>query len=930
MRQAARAVGLWTVGLILCLSGMAWAQAPSAAITVEAMSPGEIAQQGLTTPPSTGLRVVGKGELVYLSGRELTGKTVTSYSWSLLRVPAGSRATLSSTDTPTTTFVPDTTGEFLIRLEIATDAGPAADTVSIVAARYVGIGILGGATAHFPQCGLGCHAGKVSQWRETKHAEIFTLGIDGIASDHYQSRCISCHTVGYDVSPTADNGGFDDVARQLGWTFPSQTVPGNWDTLVARYPQLAQLANIQCENCHGPGSLHGGNPQGTDVTMDEGVCGKCHDAPSHHIKSYQWKQSLHAVGVAFAATRAECAECHSAYGFVHAVDKDLQYLRQTLGEPRVTCQVCHDPHSAENLHQVRTVADVVLKNGHVISEGGAGKLCMNCHKSREDAVTYATAWHSRFGPHHGPQADVLAGTNVVTFGLHIPSSNHLKVVEEGCVGCHMAPTPSSPSPAANHLGEHTFAMHWDGGTPDNPADDVDNVTACQHCHGPIRSFADLKAKEDYDGDGQIESAQDEVKGLLEAVAMLLPPIGSPEVALEVRPTVNPGYTPVQLQAAYNYLVVKEDGSYGIHNYQFAVNLLRASYAALTTGDIGAGRILSIRDVPNDNGKQVLITWTRFGGDGIGPMPIKYYMIWRRPDLAGKTATTQKGGRVYESLELVRPEQIKPEEGAVVLINGEPWIFAGYVPAAAMEQYAAVAPTLFDSTKTGGMHWSVFRISGHTDIPGVYAMSAPDSGYSVDNLVPNTPTNIVATVTSQGVELKWAEPVDEDFRYFAIYRSTTPGFDPRASRPIATTTEAKYLDPDVVAGTTYYYRVSAFDFSGNESRYSEECVVLVSGVTGSTGGRVPTDFVLEQNYPNPFNPSTEIVFGLPRPEQVTVTVYSMQGHPIRTLVQGRMAAGYHRVSWDGRDDAGELVSAGTYIYRLEAGNLRLSKKMIFLK
>ncbi|MDZ7374858.1 MAG: T9SS type A sorting domain-containing protein, partial [candidate division KSB1 bacterium] len=878
----------------------------------------------------TGLRVVGKGELVYLSGRELTGKPVTSYSWSFLSVPAGSAATLDSVNTRWTTFVPDTTGEFVIRLEIGTPAGTAADTVSIMAAKYVGLGSLARVTPQFPQCDLGCHATKVAQWRKTAHAEIFTLGIDGIASDHYQSRCISCHTVGYDVSPTANNGGFDDVARELGWTFPAATVPGNWDSLVAHYPKLAQLANIQCENCHGPGSLHGGNPKGIDVTLDEGVCGRCHDAPTHHIKSFQWKQSLHAVGVATGATRAECAECHSGYGFVHAVDKDLQYLRQTLGEPRVTCQVCHDPHSDENPDQLRTTEDVVLKNGEVISEGGLGKLCMHCHKSRQDAVTYATVWRSRFGPHHSVQADILAGTNAVTFGMHVPSSNHLKVVENSCVGCHMAPTPAAPSPAKDHVGEHTFAMSWDGGTPDNPADDVDNVAPCQSCHGPIRSFADLKAKQDYDGDGQIESAQDEVKGLLEAVAMLLPPIGSPEVALEVRPTVNPGYTPLQLQAAYNYLMVKEDGSYGIHNYQFAVNLLKVTHAALTTGDIGAGRILSIRDVPNDNGKQVLITWTRFGGDGIGPMPIKKYLIWLRVDLSNGTALAQKGTPVYESLSAFRPEGVKPGQGALVMIDGELWLQAGYAEAAGMEQYTAIAPTLFDSTKTDGMHWSVFRISGHTDIPAIYAMSAPDSGYSVDNLVPSTPTNVAATVTAQGIELTWGKPTDEDFRYFAVYRSTTPGFDPSRLSPIATTTEPRYLDPDVAAGVTYYYRIAAFDFSGNQSQFSSEVSVFVTGVAGQLSGRIPADFVLEQNYPNPFNPSTEIVFGLPRSEDVTLTVYSMQGQAVRTLVRGRMAAGYHRVTWDGRSDQGETLAAGTYIYRLQAGDLQITKKMVFLK
>ncbi len=50
---------------------------------------------------------------------------------------------------------------------------------------------------------------------------IFSNGIDGYLSSHYSASCLPCHTVGYDTTATATNGGFDDVAKQLGWVFPS-------------------------------------------------------------------------------------------------------------------------------------------------------------------------------------------------------------------------------------------------------------------------------------------------------------------------------------------------------------------------------------------------------------------------------------------------------------------------------------------------------------------------------------------------------------------------------------------------------------------------------------------------------------------------------------------------------------------------------------
>ena len=907
------------------------AQGPVAIIKVEAMSPQELHDLGWVSPPSTGLKVVGKGELVYLSGHEAGGEEITGYAWAFSSLPNGSNATLDSTTTAMTTFRPDTTGEFVVQLTITTASGTDDTTITIISANYVGVGTIGGATPDFSkgQCGA-CHADKVTEWQDTGHATMFTEAIDGLKSPYYQERCIECHTVGYDTSPEADNGGFDDVARNLGWVFPDTLKAGNWDDIVTNFPDLAQKANIQCENCHGPGSLHFGNKANIDVTLEEGLCGKCHEEQPYHRKNIQWKRSGHSEGIAFAAEREDCAGCHSGYGFIKRTDVESK-LSQSTGFPQISCQVCHDPHSAGFEHQVRKMDAVTLSNGETIEFGGEGKLCMNCHMSRRDAKTYVRDWKPFFGPHSSNQADMLAGTNAVDFGIRLPSSNHKGVVEDACVTCHMAPTPAKGEPGRDQIGEHTFAMHWDGGTPDDPSDDVFNVAACRQCHGDITSFEDIKAKEDYDGDGVIESAEEEVEGLLEAIALLLPPIGEPEVALETDPRTNPNYTPVQLMAGYNYLFVKEDGSNGIHNYQYAVNLLKVTHQALTTGDIGAGTIESITDVPNDQGKQVRIVWTRFGGDGVGNNPIQYYALWRRVDDMGNGGGSAEDNQtiLYESLSEV-PAGLDRTEGAVrVLFEDALWDFVGQVPAAGLEKYSTIAPTLFDSTKVDGMHWSVFMVSGHTSIPAIYAVSAPDSGYSVDNLAPVAPTNLMARETDAGIALAWDEPVDADFKYFAVYRSTQPNFPIETTEPISKTTENEYVDADVSVGTTYYYKVTAFDFSGNESLPSEEFQIVVTSIAESPVA-IPESYVLMQNYPNPFNPTTVIRFGLPEPANVKLVVYNLLGIPIRVLAEGRFGAGYHNLVWDGRNDRGELVGGGTYLYRLEAGEHVFIRKMVLIK
>lgn len=80
---------------------------------------------------------------------------------------------------------------------------------------------------------------------------------------------------------------------------------------------------------------------------------------------------------------------------------------------------------------------------------------------------------------------------------------------------------------------------------------------------------------------------------------------------------------------------------------------------------------------------------------------------------------------------------------------------------------------------------------------------------------------------------------------------------------------------------------------------------------------PTAFGLSQNYPNPFNPATTIAYQLPRDAQVRLTVYSMLGQQVRTLVNGTRSAGFHSLQWNGADDQGAPLASGMYIYRLEA-------------
>ncbi|MBU78482.1 MAG: hypothetical protein CMG28_03535 [Candidatus Marinimicrobia bacterium] len=97
-----------------------------------------------------------------------------------------------------------------------------------------------------------------------------------------------------------------------------------------------------------------------------------------------------------------------------------------------------------------------------------------------------------------------------------------------------------------------------------------------------------------------------------------------------------------------------------------------------------------------------------------------------------------------------------------------------------------------------------------------------------------------------------------------------------------------------------------------------------------GDLIPETFALHANYPNPFNPSTTISYDLPEQAQVTLKVYDMLGKQIKTLVNQSQDAGNRTAVWNGTDNLGRQVSAGVYLYQIQAGEFSQTRKMLLLK
>jgi len=639
------------VAVALLGFGVQWVQAQAIEfdqvfrINTRPLTPQEIIDYGLTntTQTASGNRVVGLGRPVYLEALVTPDTVVTQVVWSLDSVVDDDEDAIASfaviTDSPLgleiPTFdfgystnsrsrnvfdlvdramiVPDVEGTYHISAQLFCTNLTYTDTndvdhvtngvlmaqINVIGSVYMGSGekLYNGEN----NLCLGCHYDK---WdADAYYTTLHSVALKDNITDpdgHFRATCIQCHTLGYDTAVGATNGGFDDVAADLGWTIPSAPFSiTNWTDM----PQdLKNKANVQCESCHGPAYEHMKVYGGTDedhkiaVNFSAGTCGQCHDKPGHHVKVFQWKQAQHAVGYVFRES-GSCSRCHSTVGFIdyndpseglYGVVSNLD--REGVGNEGITCAACHDPHAkGEQIHQLRDIQSVTLANGDVITDGGAGLVCLACHQDRYDPYDASKGGldsGSSRGPHHGTQGDMLFGRNAVTYGKDLPSSKHAVVVEESCVQCHMQELPEEleDTYVENHVGGHTFALFYDDGT-NAP---VHLTGTCKSCHGEIEDF-DFGG-EDYDLDGMVEGVQTEIDDMMDELALLL---GTDD------PSLRDFVDEKERMAVWNYIYVKEDGSHGVHNPKYAAAILRASISDLKGGiDIDCDGLLDDWEMDN--------------------------------------------------------------------------------------------------------------------------------------------------------------------------------------------------------------------------------------------------------------------------------------------------------------------------------------------
>lgn len=430
----------------------------------------------------------------------------------------------------------------------------------------------------------GCHGNIHDTEVNTAHAQAFQA-LQQIHQDTNPS-CLACHTVGYGL-PT----GFSDALH------------------------TPQLEGVQCENCHGPAGYHAANPDDPTVIprieLAAQVCGGCHTGDQHPTFD-EWETSPHAAVVpdvlqSMAASTnniTSCGQCHSGsarIALLHGQNPSITLTNDfNVG---IVCVTCHDPHATSIwtnvLNGLITFTNQLTGNVAYITNNELGRLytnqlrcalsstndfylassdvfsnkynpainvCAQCHNDRGAAWTDTSR-----SPHHSPQYNMLLGTvgelaTGPTPGL--PSAH--SQLESQCAGCHMQTTSfvSASQPAVTG---HAF--------------EVNSYSLCLNCHPDPAGLVQFVSN---DVSNQIQLT----KSLLNLWATNKAP-----AALQTNGTVPWEYTtagdlspggsgpnpagqtliPNDIKKArFDLYLVLYDGSYGVHNGPYDIQLLQSA------------------------------------------------------------------------------------------------------------------------------------------------------------------------------------------------------------------------------------------------------------------------------------------------------------------------------------------------------------------
>ncbi len=446
---------------------------------------------------------------------------------------------------------------------------------------------------------LTCHSSICQYETNTPHASAFSSAAFKASGGQTNSSCLPCHTVGYGL-PT-------------GFSFTNQNGVFSYTT---------NLAGVQCENCHGPAANHAAatdDPTAVPrVEIAATVCGGCHTGPMQPTYE-EWNTSSHAAVVpdALSAMRSStnnissCGRCHSGSVRLALINGQNPFALTNDLAVAITCAVCHDPHQTNaNPVQLRnplsSTNDFYLSTSDVFTNkyhaGTNINLCAQCHNDRGDMwmttltnnSIVTTNYLTARAPHRSVQYNFLLGSvgelsgGPATFnpGSHAGLPGSAQVSFSGtfyltnqCVSCHM----QSDGPPAN-LHSHTFAvashdvclnchLYDPGSSGPGISNEVTTVIVLLNNWAAIKGTAlqtDGVVAWEYTTPGGLILQTNSLGYATGWTRLDQPNYSGPSAA-------DQALIPDNIKKArFNLYLVVNDGSLGVHNWVFALNLLNTA------------------------------------------------------------------------------------------------------------------------------------------------------------------------------------------------------------------------------------------------------------------------------------------------------------------------------------------------------------------
>jgi hypothetical protein len=329
-------------------------------------------------------------------------------------------------------------------------------------------------------------------------------------------------------------------------------------------------------------------------------------------------------------------------------------------------------------------------------------------------------------------------------------------------------------------------------------------------------------------------------------------------------------------------------------------------------------IVTIHDVPNDQGGKVSLRWTASLLDNAPANPIDAYWIWRQVPIHGAPEALARGATLADAATEGAPKGpgIRvTRDGAQVYY----WEFVGSQVAHGFPAYSYTASTLSDSVP-GSNPYTLFMVETEKLSTGEYWSSDPDSAYSVDNLPPGPPAPVAAAYSSGATHLHWGANAEADFAMYRIYRGGSAGFIPGLGNLVTTQPDTGYAD---VGAAGSYYKLSAVDSHGNESVFA----LITPGTTTDVSGGGALAFALEGVHPNPANGSRlNVAFALPTGATALLELLDTNGRRLQSREVGSLGPGRHTVDFA----EGRKVAPGIYWVQLTQGANRRGTRVAVIE